>query len=178
MSDKYFIVLPWKRERTSNFQLSSWIILSKGTNRSFSNLCLVQTTALAFFTMILLSTWFWLLWISALTMSTITCSGSRVVFYKDKDSDCCVVFGTVCPCGENKKKNIYSGLDTLFIIYLFTGHTTQLVGSYWLGQKFRLGFSSTSCVPRRILSNSIVPWSGIEPRLLAAKSCSPNLWIT
>ena len=63
-------------------------------------------------------------------MSTITCSGSRVVFYKDKDSACCVVFGTECPCGENKKKNIYSGLDTLFIIYLFTGHTTQLVGSY------------------------------------------------
>ena len=43
-----------------------------------------------------------------------------MVFCKDKDSDCCVVFGTVCSCGENKKKKIYSGLDTLFIIYLLT----------------------------------------------------------
>lgn len=53
-----------------------------------------------------------------------------MVFYKDKDFDCCVVFGTVCPRGENKKNKFYSGLDVLFIIYLFTSHTTQLVGSY------------------------------------------------
>ena len=63
-------------------------------------------------------------------MCTVSCFGGRVVFYKDKDFDCCVVFGTVCPRGENKKNKFYSGLDVLFIIYLFTSHTTQLVGSY------------------------------------------------
>ena len=185
MSDKYFIVLPWERERErfSNFHLPPSTILSKRENRSVSNLCLVQTIALVFFTMGLLSRWLRLLWISALTWAQLLALAVAWCSIRTQDHDFCAL-NSVSLWGEREKNFAQPWIlflkKYLFICLFVYRPCSATCGILLNWPKIHLGFSSNTLRKSRtnFLANPIVPQPGIEPGTSAVKARSPNHWTT
>lgn len=137
-----------------------------------SNYCL------KLFTMIL-STWFWLFWISALTMSTVTCFEVEWCSIRKGFWLLCCVWNSVSR-GENKK-NKFTQAWMFFLLFIYL---LAIPHSLWdltdLANNFVRVFPLTSYVgPQReffvkLNSSLIRNWT----QALGSESMSPNLWIT